>query len=193
MSKKDLNGKFDELMNLCRDGKEGVSSMAFSSEKSLSIGQNNAKFNLPTGFCYFNINGEINITGNVNNKSFSNHSTKNENIEDCVIVIADSRNENKITLFVKNPEIAKYNRKSTTSDQITIVIYWENGDYSYLAYILNNPLNNEIIVDANFVASKYQSDINRANCLRLLDKTTSNKITHLLTDENKKQKDEDDF
>lgn len=182
MSKKDNNTKFDELIQLCSEGTEGISAMAFSPQKSISYGLKKAKFNLPTGFYYSNFNGNIKITGNINSKNISNHTRVETDNEDCVIVIADSRNEDKPTLLIKNTEISKFNKKTNIDGQVTVVIYWEIGDYSYLAYVLNNPINAEIIVDANFVVSNYQRDINRVNCLRLLDKSTSNKLTPLFNE-----------
>lgn len=156
MSKKNVNAKYEELMQLCKDGVKGISAMAFSSKKSTSYGLNNNMFKLTTGFYYSNLDNEIKIIGNINNKSISNQTPNGENVEDSVIIVADSQNPDKPSLLINEGEILKFNKKTKIEGQITIVVYWEIGNYSYLAYILKNPMNEEVIVDANFAASNYQ-------------------------------------
>lgn len=166
-------------MRLCRDGEHGISAMAFSPQKSLTNGVNNNAFYLTTGFYYSNLNDEIKIIGNVQTKDISNQPPNGEESEASVIIIVDSRNNDKPSLFINEGEILKYNKKTNIDGEITLVIYWETGNYSYLAYVLKNPVNDEIIVDVNFAASSYQKDINRVNCLKILDSSTRNKLITL--------------
>lgn len=189
MSKKNVSNKYEELMKLCREGERGISVMAFSPQKSISYGLNDTKFKLATGFYYFNLNEEVKIIGNVQNKDISNQDPKEVDSEKSVIIIADSRNNDKPVLFINEGEILKFNKKANIESEITVVVYWEIGNYSYLSYVLKNPINEEIIVDANFVTSSYQKDVNRVNCLRLLDISTRNKLIPLFNNVTEEEND----
>lgn len=186
MSNKKNYVKFEELIKLCKEGVDGITAMAFSPEKSFTYGLNNTMFQLSTGFYYSNSNNEVKIIGNINKVNISNRDVDLENKveqpDQNVTIIADSRNLDKPTLFVSESEILKFNKKTKTDEELIVVIYWEIGDYSYLAYVLKNPINEEIIVDAIFVTSSYQKDVNRVNCLRLLDYSTRNKLIPLFSD-----------
>lgn len=174
-----IEKKFNSLIELGMNGMEGIDFMGFSSEKSFAYGIGDALFQLNTGYYYSNINNQIEIIGNINSHSLTNEDAEQPNSE--VKIIVDSRDINKPTLFINKNTYQKFNKNSNVEEDLKIIIYWEIGYYSYLVYVLRNPINDEILIDSTFTSNEYQKDINRAHCLRLLDSSTREEFTSLFS------------
>lgn len=170
-----LEKKFDKILRLCKENKEGVNVVALTSEKAVAFGLGPDEFKPYTAIFFSNVSGLNDFNGIVNNSALTSYDET-----DPTYIAIDNQNFKKPSIYFKNKDqFKKFNHKSELAVNERLLLYWEYGPYSCFTFVTSDPLTSNTIIECIFSENESTQKANRFLFLNLLPPKEREEVAYL--------------